>query len=114
MTGADSYLFSGLGGFAIAAISGYALKKIIKLAAIILGIFFLGLAYLSYKGWISANWPVIQNQTYSGVMNATEAAQHYIQSTMHHMSNHPVLQGQGLPIVATMTFLPGLIWDLKR
>ncbi|MGB6527396.1 MAG: FUN14 domain-containing protein [Candidatus Nitrosopolaris sp.] len=60
----ETLLFSGAGGFAIGAISGYALKRIIKIAAIILGAFFLGLAYLSYKGWVHADWNVIQTQTY--------------------------------------------------
>lgn len=114
VTRTDSYLFGGLGGFAIGAVSGYALRRAIKLAAIILGAFFLRLAYLSYKGWISANWSVIQNQTYSGMMNASQAAQQYIQSTMQHMSTHPALQGQGLTIVATIGFLPGLIWGLRK
>lgn len=115
LTGTDSYLFSGLGGFVIGAISGYALKKIIKLAAIILGAFFLGLAFLSYKGWINANWNVIQNQTHGGMMNASQAAQQYIQSTIQHMCTHPaVLQGQGLTIVATIGFLPGLIWGYRK
>lgn len=111
----ETLLFSGVGGFAIGAISGYALKRIIKLAAIILGAFFLGLAFLSYKGWITANWPVIQNQTYSGMMNASQAAQQYISSTIQHVSTHPaILQSQGMTVAAGLGFLPGLFLGLKH
>ena len=111
----ETLLFSGAGGFAIGAISGYALKRIIKIAAIILGAFFLGLAYLSYKGWVHADWNVIQTQTYTGIMNVTQGAQQYIHSTMHQVSSHPVmLQGQGITVAAGLGFLPGLFVGLKH
>ena len=59
----ENLLFSAGGGFAIGALAGYALKHILKLAAIILGVFFLGLTYLAYRGWIHPDWQTIQNQT---------------------------------------------------
>ena len=42
----------GIGGFFI----GYAIKKIVKLLAIILGFFVLALSYLGYTGVISINY----------------------------------------------------------
>jgi len=49
----------GLLGFA----TGFAMKKIMKLAFIILGLFALALGYLEYQKIISVNWTVIENQT---------------------------------------------------
>lgn len=42
----------GIGGF----IAGYALKKLMKIVAIIIGIFILALIYLGYKGIITINF----------------------------------------------------------
>jgi uncharacterized membrane protein (Fun14 family) len=36
------------GGFFVGILIGYALKKVIKLAAVIVGLFLVGLAYLKY------------------------------------------------------------------
>ena len=51
--------------------AGMAFKRIIKFAAIIDGLFVLGLAFLSYRGWITANWNTIQDQTQSFAYNAS-------------------------------------------
>jgi uncharacterized membrane protein (Fun14 family) len=37
------------GGFVIGFITGYAIKKVLKLAAVIVGLFFAALAYLQYQ-----------------------------------------------------------------
>jgi uncharacterized membrane protein (Fun14 family) len=42
----------GLGGF----IAGWAVKKLTKLLAILIGLFFLALAYLGYRGVITINY----------------------------------------------------------
>ena len=114
ITGADSYLFSGIAGFGVGAISGYALRRIIRLAAIILGAFLLGVAYLSYRGWIDVHWQTLQNQAMTGMMNATQMASHYIESTAAQVSQHPILQGEGVAITATIGFIPGLLWGIRK
>ena len=114
VSGLDSYLFGGAAGFAIGATAGYALKKIIKLAAIILGAFLLGVAYLSYRGWIDVHWQTLQNQAMTGMINATQMASHYIESTAAQVSQHPILQGEGVAITATIGFIPGLLWGIRK
>jgi uncharacterized membrane protein (Fun14 family) len=47
---------------------GFALKKLMKLAAIVLGLFVVGLAYLSCRGWIDVKWIAIENTTKSSVV----------------------------------------------
>jgi uncharacterized membrane protein (Fun14 family) len=47
----EDFLFSAGGGFLFGAVAGYAIKKVMKVAAVVAGLFVAGLAYLSYKGW---------------------------------------------------------------
>src|ERR687891_70887 len=48
------------GGFFVGILIGYALKKIIKLLAVIVGLFFAGLAYLQYHQIANINWNKLQ------------------------------------------------------
>jgi uncharacterized membrane protein (Fun14 family) len=48
------------GGFFVGVLIGYALKKVIKLLAIIVGIFLAGLAYLQYHQVAIINWNKLQ------------------------------------------------------
>jgi uncharacterized membrane protein (Fun14 family) len=47
----------GIGGF----IAGYALKKLLKIVAVITGLFILALVYLSYKGILTLNYGELGN-----------------------------------------------------
>jgi uncharacterized membrane protein (Fun14 family) len=44
------------GGFFVGILIGYALKKVIKLVAVIVGLFVAGLAYLQYHQIANINW----------------------------------------------------------
>ena len=111
----ETLLFSAAGGFGVGFISGMALKRIIKIAAIILGAFFLGLMFLQYKGLVSINWPLLQTQTQSVAYNATIQAQHMINSTMAQISTHPnMMAANGLAVSAGVAFLPGVIIGLRH
>ena len=48
------------GGFFIGILIGYALKKVIKLLAVIVGLFLAGLAYLQYHQIANINWNKLQ------------------------------------------------------
>ena len=48
------------GGFFVGILIGYALKKVIKLAAVIIGLFLAGLAYLQYNQIANINWNKLQ------------------------------------------------------
>ena len=48
------------GGFFLGVLIGYALKKVIKLVAVIVGLFLAGLAYLQYNQIASINWNKLQ------------------------------------------------------
>ena len=59
----------GVGGF----IAGYALKKFMKIVAVIIGLFILALVYLGYKGIISVNYDALGNSV-SGTLGLTGQA----------------------------------------
>ena len=48
------------GGFFVGVLIGYALKKVIKLAAVIVGLFLAGLAYLQSQQIANINWNRLQ------------------------------------------------------
>ena len=60
----------GIGGLCV----GYALKKVAKVVAVIIGLFFLGLQYLAYKGIISINYIGLENWA-NGVLSGLGAAE---------------------------------------
>ena len=78
--------------------AGMAFKRIIKFAAIIDGLFVLGLAFLSYRGWITANWNTIQDQTQSFAYNTSAQVLHIVNDTASKFAAHPSLAGEATPI----------------
>jgi uncharacterized membrane protein (Fun14 family) len=58
------------GGFFGGFLIGYALKKVVKLIAVVVGLFLAGLAYLQYQQIASFNWDRIEG-TISTIANAT-------------------------------------------
>ena len=48
----ENLVFSTGGGFLFGAVAGYAIKKVMKIAAVVIGLFVVGLSYISYRGWI--------------------------------------------------------------
>jgi uncharacterized membrane protein (Fun14 family) len=57
----SSYATTIGGGFFVGILIGYALKKVIKLLAVIVGLFLAGLAYLQYHQIANINWNKLQH-----------------------------------------------------
>jgi uncharacterized membrane protein (Fun14 family) len=97
----DLMAFAGTigGGFFIGLLSGYAIKKIIKIAAVIVGLFIAALAYLEFQRIIDVNWAKIQAVSQSGLTLAA--------NTVIHISNNigagrtGALSNLGIPLVAS-------------
>ena len=51
------------GGFFVGILIGYALKKVIKMVAVIVGVFLAGLAYLQYHQIANINWNKLQQMS---------------------------------------------------
>jgi uncharacterized membrane protein (Fun14 family) len=63
MNGIESFIPTAAtlgGGFFVGILIGYALKKLIKLLAVIVGLFLAGLAYLQYHQIANINWNKLQ------------------------------------------------------
>ena len=62
------------GGFLVGILIGYAIKKVVKVVAIIVGLFFAGLAYLQYQQIVTINWnkvPQLSQNVVETLANAT-------------------------------------------
>jgi len=70
----------GIGGF----IAGYALKKLMKIVAIVIGLFILALVYLGYKGIITINYGELGNAV-SGGLGLTGQAAEWITPIIAHL-----------------------------
>ena len=59
------------GGFFGGLLLGYALKKVVKLVAVIVGLFIAGLAYLQYQQIASFDWNKIEAMAGAALGNVT-------------------------------------------
>ena len=59
------------GGFFGGLLFGFALKKVVKLIAVIVGLFIAGLAYLQYQQMASFDWNRIEGAIYDNLGNVT-------------------------------------------
>ena len=61
------------GGFFVGVLIGYALKKVIKIAAVIVGLFLAGLAYLQYHQIANINWNKLQTVSEGAITTLSNA-----------------------------------------
>jgi len=54
-------------GFAAGVIAGYAIRQVIRIAAVIVGLFIAALAYLEYQKIINVDWVRVQSVSQNGV-----------------------------------------------
>src|ERR687895_954275 len=61
------------GGFFVGILIGYALKKVIKIIAVIVGLFLAGLAYLQYHHIANINWNKFQTVSEDAITTLSNA-----------------------------------------
>ena|SRR5829696_2695576 len=61
------------GGFFVGILIGYALKKVIKIAVVIIGLFLAGLAYLQYHQVANINWNKLQTVSEGAITTLSNA-----------------------------------------
>ena len=111
----EDFLFSAGGGFLFGAIAGYAIKKVMKIAAVFIGLFVVVLAYLSYRGWVDVKWVAMEDASRSTLTNVSEQVVHALNNTTTQFTMHPSnVAASGLPIAAVFGFVPGLMTGLKK
>ena len=97
--------FSAGGGFLFGAVAGYAIKKVMKITAIVIGLFVVGLSYLSYRGWIDVRWMEMENETKATLTNIAGQAVHVLNNTASQFTAHSsTIEAAGLPVAAAFGF----------
>jgi uncharacterized membrane protein (Fun14 family) len=88
------------GSFFAGVLVGYALKKVVKVAAVVVGLFFAGIAYLQYQQILNINWNKLQlasQNTLSTLVNTTS------QIPGFNSNDHTtVLSNVGIPLTGSM------------
>jgi uncharacterized membrane protein (Fun14 family) len=87
------------GGFFVGLLAGYAIKKIIKIAAVIVGLFIATLAYMQYQRIIDVNWEKIQAVSQNGLTWVADAIVHI--SNNIGAGNTGALSNLGIPLAAS-------------
>jgi uncharacterized membrane protein (Fun14 family) len=64
------------GGFVAGALVGYAVRQVIKIAAVVVGLFIAALAYLQYQGIIHVDWPKFQAVSQNGITWVADGLTH--------------------------------------
>jgi uncharacterized membrane protein (Fun14 family) len=85
------------GGFFGGLLFGYAIKKVVKLIAVIAGLFIAGLAYLQYQQIASFDWNRIEVLASAALGNITAQISNSQEATVFAMSNF------GIPLTGSMS-----------
>ena len=94
---------------------GFAIKKVMKIAAVVIGLSVAVLSYLSYGGLIDVKWIAMENITRSALKNVSGQVVHAFNNTGTHFAAHPsVVSTSGLPIATAVGFVPGLLMGFKK
>jgi uncharacterized membrane protein (Fun14 family) len=86
------------GGFFGGILFGYAIKKVVKLIAVIAGLFIAGLAYLQYHQVASLDWNRIGALITTVLGNATSQM-----STSQDLTTALAMSNFGIPLIGSMS-----------
>jgi uncharacterized membrane protein (Fun14 family) len=96
------------GGFFAGILIGYALKKVVKVVAIVVGLFFAGLAYLQYQQILNINWNKLQETSQTAVTSianaTTQISDHIVKTTSidSHATAALAITNLGIPLTGSM------------
>jgi uncharacterized membrane protein (Fun14 family) len=111
----EDFMFSAGGGFLFGAVTGYAIKKVVKVATVVVGLFVAALAYLSYRGWVGVKWAAMEDASRSTLTNASEQVVNALNNTTTQIASHPsVVAASSVPVGAMFGFVPGLVMGLRK
>ncbi len=108
LEGLGSYGATIGGGFFAGVLVGFALKKVLKILSIIVGLFFAGLTYLQYQQIVNINWNKLQTTSQNAVTtlaNATaQFSNHFgnITNSNNHMAVTLPVSSLGIPLTGSM------------
>jgi uncharacterized membrane protein (Fun14 family) len=95
------------GGFIAGVLIGYAPKKVLKILAIVIGLFFAGLAYLQYQQILNINWSKLQATSQNAITmladTTTQISNHISNNTF--VNNHTstlAISNLGIPLTGSI------------
>jgi uncharacterized membrane protein (Fun14 family) len=91
------------GGFFVGVLIGYALKKVIKMVAVIAGLFLAGLAYLQYHQIANINWNKLQAVSEGIITTLSNALIHIQSSGDSHTAASLMMTSYGIPLSGGMS-----------
>ena len=94
------------GGFFVGILIGYALKKVIKLLAVIVGLFLAGLAYLQYHQIANINWNKLQTVAEGSIATLANTIIHIQSSGDGHAAataSSLAMTSFGIPLTGSMS-----------
>ena len=94
------------GGFFVGVLIGYVLKKVIKILAVIAGLFLAGLAYLQYQQIANINWNKLQSVSEGAIItlsNAIIQIQDISSSSDDHAAASLMMTSFGIPLTGSMS-----------
>jgi uncharacterized membrane protein (Fun14 family) len=94
------------GGFLGGVLLGYAMKKVVRIASVIVGLFLAGLAYLQYQQIASINWDKIEGSI-TGLTSVTANILNENTITTQMMSNFSIPLTGSTASGFTIGFLKG-------
>src|SRR5919107_6399241 len=92
------------GGFFVDVLIGYALKKVIKILAVIVGLFLAGLAYLQSNQIDNMNWNKLQSVSEAAITTLSNAIIHIQSSGDGHAATASLaMTSFGIPLTGSMS-----------
>jgi uncharacterized membrane protein (Fun14 family) len=93
------------GGFFVGILIGYALKKVIKIVAVIVGLFLAGLAYLQYYQIANINWNKFQQISEGAITTLSNAITQIpaIGYTNDQSASHLAMTSFGIPLTGSIS-----------
>src|SRR5215204_5377359 len=97
------------GGFFVGVLIGYALKKVIKLLAVIVGLFLAGLAYLQSQQIANINWNKLQQMSEGAITTLSNLTMQIPGISAGSMDAHAVTASSlamtsfGIPLTGSMS-----------
>jgi uncharacterized membrane protein (Fun14 family) len=93
---------------------GFLFGAVVTIAAVVIGLFVVGLSYLSFRGWIDVKWIEMENAT-NTLANVAGQVGHALNNTASQFATHSsTLEAAGLPVAGAFGFMPGLMFVLRR
>jgi uncharacterized membrane protein (Fun14 family) len=89
------------GGFFGGLLLGYALKKVIKMLAVLVGLFLAGLAFLQYQQIASINWHKLEGTITK--LAATVTTTSTINDNSNVAASLPMMSNLGIPLTSSLS-----------